>query len=213
MTDMINHPPHYTQHPSGVECIQITEWFTFGLGNVIKYVWRAGLKGDGPLEDLRKAKFYLEREIERLENAAAQDDGGARRAPAVVEAFAPGSLKAGDRVRITREPNLAPGIAPGTIGHIDHGPNGDDNYSVALPAPGTLTHCDWVSAHELMRADTVCVGDRLIVTDTEGHAFPKGREVIVMRVAIPPGGDGILIDASTEEDDFQQVLLLDQTNW
>src|SRR5699024_6249750 len=93
MTDMINHPPHYTQHPSGVECIEITEWFTFGLGNVIKYVWRAGLKGDGPLEDLRKAKFYLEREIERLENAAAQDDGGARRAPVVVEAFAPGSLK------------------------------------------------------------------------------------------------------------------------
>ena len=71
--DAVNHPSHYTSHPSGVECIQVTRHFTFNIGNVVKYVWRAGLKQeegkgdmDKHLEDLRKAKFYLEDEIERL---------------------------------------------------------------------------------------------------------------------------------------------------
>lgn len=67
--DSVNHPAHYTQHPSGVECIDVTEWFNFNLGNAIKYVWRAGLKdGVGPLEDLEKARWYLDREINRLKN-------------------------------------------------------------------------------------------------------------------------------------------------
>lgn len=62
MHDPVNHPAHYTQHPSGVECIQITEHMGFNLGNVVKYVWRCDEKLDA-IEDLRKAKFYLEREI------------------------------------------------------------------------------------------------------------------------------------------------------
>lgn len=66
MSDSVNHPQHYTQHPSGVECIQITEHFNFNLGNAIKYIWRAGLKGDS-LEDLRKAAWYIEREVKRME--------------------------------------------------------------------------------------------------------------------------------------------------
>ena len=60
--DKINRPKHYTKHPSGVECIQITEHFNFNLGNAIKYIWRCGLKGD-ELEDLKKARWYIEREI------------------------------------------------------------------------------------------------------------------------------------------------------
>lgn len=64
--DKINHPKHYTNHPSGVECIQITEHYGFNLGNVIKYIWRAEEKG-APLEDLKKAKWYLEREIQKRE--------------------------------------------------------------------------------------------------------------------------------------------------
>jgi hypothetical protein len=64
--DPINHPKHYTSHSSGVECIQITEHMNFCLGNALKYIWRAGLKDDA-IEDLKKAKFYLEREITRLE--------------------------------------------------------------------------------------------------------------------------------------------------
>ena len=66
MSDPVNHPKHYTAHPSGVECIQITEHMNFCLGNVIKYVWRAGLKADA-VEDLKKARFYLDREIARRE--------------------------------------------------------------------------------------------------------------------------------------------------
>lgn len=66
MADMINHPPHYKSHPSGVECIQITEHMNFNLGNAIKYIWRAGLKSGSPVEDLEKAAWYVNREIERI---------------------------------------------------------------------------------------------------------------------------------------------------
>lgn len=64
MTDVVNYPPHYTAHPSGVECIQITEHMNFCLGNAIKYIWRADEKGKD-IEDLEKARWYLDREIER----------------------------------------------------------------------------------------------------------------------------------------------------
>lgn len=62
----IDHPPHYNDHPSGVECIIIAEHYGFNLGNVIKYLWRAEEKG-APLEDLKKARWYLNREIQRRE--------------------------------------------------------------------------------------------------------------------------------------------------
>ena len=58
-------PDHYKSHKSGVECIQVTEHMNFCLGNAIKYIWRAGLKDDA-VQDLEKAKWYIEREIERL---------------------------------------------------------------------------------------------------------------------------------------------------
>lgn len=67
MSDAVNHPAHYTQHPSGVECIQITEHMGFCLGNAMKYIWRADLKNDG-LKDLKKARWYLDREITRRGN-------------------------------------------------------------------------------------------------------------------------------------------------
>ena len=65
--DTVNHPSHYTSHPSGVECIQITRWMNFNLGNAIKYIWRAGNKGNA-LEDLKKARWYLDDEINRRES-------------------------------------------------------------------------------------------------------------------------------------------------
>jgi len=65
--DTVNHPPHYTAHPSGVECIQITEHMNFCLGNAVKYIWRADLKHDA-IEDLKKAVWYVNREIKRREN-------------------------------------------------------------------------------------------------------------------------------------------------
>jgi hypothetical protein len=64
MNDPVNKPKHYTSHPSGVDCIQITEHMGFNLGNAIKYIWRADLKNDS-MEDLRKAEWYVRREIEK----------------------------------------------------------------------------------------------------------------------------------------------------
>lgn len=66
--DVVNHPNHYTSHPSGVECIQITEHMNFNLGNALKYIWRADLKGKN-IEDLKKAEFYIKREIARIEKS------------------------------------------------------------------------------------------------------------------------------------------------
>jgi hypothetical protein len=66
--DPVNHPVHYTQHPSGVECIEITEHMNFNIGNAIKYLWRHGLKSwSSSQEDLKKAVFYINREIARTE--------------------------------------------------------------------------------------------------------------------------------------------------
>ncbi len=60
--DPVNHPPHYTSHPSGIECIEITRHMGFNLGNAMKYIWRADLKGG--LQDLQKALWYINDEIE-----------------------------------------------------------------------------------------------------------------------------------------------------
>lgn len=70
MTDNVNHPKHYNSHPSGVECITVTEYMTFNVGNAVKYLWRADHKNG--LEDLRKAAWYVSREVQRLEGATAK---------------------------------------------------------------------------------------------------------------------------------------------
>lgn len=71
--DNVNHPPHYTSHPSRVECIEITRHYCFAIGNAIKYLWRAGLKQDADkdsrekeIEDLQKAVWYINNRIEQL---------------------------------------------------------------------------------------------------------------------------------------------------
>lgn len=63
----VNHPKHYNAHPSGVECITIAEHMIFCLGNAMKYLWRADHKNG--LEDLKKAAWYINREIELREKA------------------------------------------------------------------------------------------------------------------------------------------------
>ena len=62
MSDPVNLPPHYRHLP--VECIDVTQFFNFCLGNAIKYIWRADHKGN-PIQDLEKAAWYVQREIER----------------------------------------------------------------------------------------------------------------------------------------------------
>jgi len=74
VSDPVSHPKHYTSHPSGIECIQVTEHFGFCIGNAIKYLWRAGLKGDA-IEDLEKARWYIEREIARRKAEVSHGEG------------------------------------------------------------------------------------------------------------------------------------------
>lgn len=69
--DAVTHPRHYTSHPSGIECIQVTEHMNFCRGNAMKYIWRAGEKGD-EIEDLKKARWYIDHEIARLAKAKEQ---------------------------------------------------------------------------------------------------------------------------------------------
>jgi hypothetical protein len=68
VVDQVYHPTHYTTDPSGVECIQITRHRNFNIGNAFKYLWRAGIKNENThIEDLKKAIFYIQDEINRLE--------------------------------------------------------------------------------------------------------------------------------------------------
>ena len=65
--DNVNHPSHYTAY-KGVKVIQLTEQMNFNRGNAVKYICRAGLKNkDKEVEDLQKAIWYLNREIERIQ--------------------------------------------------------------------------------------------------------------------------------------------------
>ena len=65
--DEVNQPSHYTSHPSGIECIEITRHHDFAIGNAIKYLWRAGLKNsDNEVQDLEKAVWYIQEKIKQL---------------------------------------------------------------------------------------------------------------------------------------------------
>ena len=66
--NLVDHPKHYTEHPSGIECITVTEHMGFNLGNAVKYLWRADLKGNA-IEDLKKAAWYIQREIAKREKS------------------------------------------------------------------------------------------------------------------------------------------------
>lgn len=77
INDPVNHPSHYTSHPSGIECIEVTRHMNFNIGNAVKYLWRAGLKTDytdrhmvptdKTIEDLKKAVWYINDQIALIE--------------------------------------------------------------------------------------------------------------------------------------------------
>ena len=75
MNDPIN-PDHYQQHPAGVECVDVAEHFGYNLGNAIKYIWRHGRKpGADVIEDLQKAAWFINREIDRVARTDPQVHG------------------------------------------------------------------------------------------------------------------------------------------
>lgn len=63
--DPVNHPSHYTSHPSGVECIQVTEHMGFNLGNAFKYLFRRSIKHENDGVDMKKALWYVDREVQK----------------------------------------------------------------------------------------------------------------------------------------------------
>lgn len=67
VADMVNHPPHYTGHPSGVECIEVAEYLPFCLGNAFKYLFRRDAKGNA-VENIEKAIWYVNRHNETYPN-------------------------------------------------------------------------------------------------------------------------------------------------
>lgn len=68
--DPVNHPAHYTAY-DGLEIIDLTEQMMSNRGNAVKYIARAGLKNpDTEIEDLQKAKWYIEREVQRMTRLA-----------------------------------------------------------------------------------------------------------------------------------------------
>lgn len=72
MNDPVNHPKHYTSHPSEIECIQVTRHMGFNLGNAVKYIWRADLKHN-TIEDLEKAIWYLNDELAKRRRESSSD--------------------------------------------------------------------------------------------------------------------------------------------
>lgn len=80
--DKVNHPSHYTwlKKLCGIEVIDITRYLDFDLGNAVKYILRAGRKSeegysetDKTIEDLQKAIFYLNDEIELIKKTQKMD--------------------------------------------------------------------------------------------------------------------------------------------
>lgn len=79
MTDLINHPPHYNNSLAKcecgrrIECIDVTRHLSFNIGNAIKYLWR--FQDKNGLEDLKKARWYLDDLINQMEGKKANDQG------------------------------------------------------------------------------------------------------------------------------------------
>lgn len=66
--EKVHHPRHYNQHCSNVETIELIEHLPCNFSNAVKYIWRCGIKqSDTPLRDLQSAKWYTEREEQRIE--------------------------------------------------------------------------------------------------------------------------------------------------
>jgi hypothetical protein len=74
MTEQISHPTHYNKGKTEVWDFILDQNLDFLLGNVVKYVCRAGSKGD-PLTDIKKAKAYVDKYIQHLEAESGRKNG------------------------------------------------------------------------------------------------------------------------------------------
>lgn len=139
MSDNVDHPSHYTSHPSGVECIQITEHMNFNIGNAMKYLWRAGLKSDDAREDLMKARWYADRELERL---AGMPIAAPVEAP-VARVFNVGDPEPADKETITLSGNGRDGNVRLEYGDYGPKPHGVSRWWARRDDPSDNTHAAW----------------------------------------------------------------------
>lgn len=82
MSNPVTHPDHYTQGEykckhcgKPIECIDIVQWMTFSIGAAVKYLWRYKDKGN-PVQDLEKARQYIDFEIDKLKEIQEEHPGG-----------------------------------------------------------------------------------------------------------------------------------------
>lgn len=120
--DQINHPKHYTSHPSGVECIDIVEHLSFNLGNAVKYLFRRNDKGN-VIDNLNKALWYVKRENERRTNKASVTPN---RPPIIW-------MEKVHKV-VDNEPSLAIAAAIGLLAVVDW----SSDWQAQLSAAGTI---------------------------------------------------------------------------
>jgi hypothetical protein len=126
MNDRVNSPKHYTSHPSGVECIEITQYYNFCIGNAIKYVWRCGLKDEEGLdpvkkqiEDLKKAVWYINKEISNLEQGVYNGQRKQTKNKDVAQ-IRPGEESKGLMDESSKIPTPFAGITSYTVGSCTH---------------------------------------------------------------------------------------------
>jgi uncharacterized protein DUF3310 len=75
-THTIVNPAHYQKHPSGLQCVQVTEHMPANVAAVFKYFWRAGLKESAPtIDDARKATWYANRQLILMGGESMLKDG------------------------------------------------------------------------------------------------------------------------------------------
>lgn len=139
MSDAVNHPSHYLAHPSGVECITITEAMNFCVGNAVKYLWRAGLKSDDPREDLLKARWYVDRELERLDGMPV---AATVKAP-VARVFNVGDPEPADKETIALRGCGVDGDVQLEYGDYGPKPSGENRWWARRDDPSDNTYAAW----------------------------------------------------------------------
>jgi hypothetical protein len=165
MTDVVNHPPHY--RANGIEVIDVIEAYGLGfhLGNVVKYILRAGRKGYGD-DDLRKARWYLDRKIEACSGSA---EPASEQRKSVLHYLATPYTKTGDIHGAFCE---AARIAAALLkaGHEVYSPIVSTHPLAVNSDLDPLDHSIWLPINEAMMARCDC----LLVAHIPGWSESKG---------------------------------------
>lgn len=144
MSDNVNHPSHYTGFSNGAEVIDITENLNFNRGNSVKYVARAGAKDPAKtVEDLLKARWYLDRELARLGHVDAGMPVPAPVEALVARVFTVGDPEPADKETIALSGNGRDGNVRLEYGDYGPKPHGVSRWWARRDDPSDNTHAAW----------------------------------------------------------------------